>query len=287
MKRKNTILFLVFAVVLFLTWTFLNSTVYKGDFAEKMKVSLRSVGNELLLANKDSTSLVLPITVEKANYTLSFQNKLAIEPGNLVELIDATFQKRKQPTDYLVEVIQCDDLEVAYSYEIKNKQENDLMPCSGRVLPKKCYFIVVKFANIKSNNNYNALVYGIVIGIFMLLFIGINRKKPISKIEEESAENYTSIGSFRFFPQQNILIKEEEEISLSKKECELLELFIASPNKTIKREELTKKVWEDKGVIVGRSLDTYISKLRKKLKADDTIKIANVHGIGYKLEINT
>ena len=65
----------------------------------------------------------------------------------------------------------------------------------------------------------------------------------------------------------------------------MLELFVASPNQVIKRDELTKKVWEDHGVIVGRSLDTYISKLRKKLKDDTSIKLTNVHGIGYKLEI--
>ena len=53
----------------------------------------------------------------------------------------------------------------------------------------------------------------------------------------------------------------------------------------IKREELSKKVWEDNGVFVGRSLDTYVSKLRKKLKQDSALKIINVHGVGYKLEV--
>ena len=80
-------------------------------------------------------------------------------------------------------------------------------------------------------------------------------------------------------------MKEAIEINLSKKECELLAIFIAKPNQIIKRDELTKKVWEDNGVFVGRSLDTYISKLRKKLKDDTSIKLTNVHGIGYKLEI--
>ena len=62
-------------------------------------------------------------------------------------------------------------------------------------------------------------------------------------------------------------------------------ILAAQPNQVIKREELMKKVWEDNGVIVGRSLDTYISKLRKYLKDDDTIKLTNVHGVGYKLEV--
>jgi DNA-binding response OmpR family regulator len=77
---------------------------------------------------------------------------------------------------------------------------------------------------------------------------------------------------------------ETKEISLSKKEVELLSLFVANQNKIIKREELSKKVWEDHGVFVGRSLDTYISKLRKKLHEDETIKLTNIHGIGYILE---
>ncbi|MGB1041616.1 MAG: helix-turn-helix domain-containing protein, partial [Flavobacteriales bacterium] len=63
-------------------------------------------------------------------------------------------------------------------------------------------------------------------------------------------------------------------------------IFAESPNQIVKREELTKRVWEDNGVFVGRSLDTYVSKLRKKLNSDESIKLTNVHGIGYKLEID-
>ena len=128
--------------------------------------------------------------------------------------------------------------------------------------------------------------------LLSLLFIAIfyNRKPPATS-EENPATNqtdpstFTTIGSFKFYATQNKLVKEAVEISLSKKECELLAIFIAQPNQIIKRDELTKRVWEDHGVFVGRSLDTYISKLRKKLKADESIKITNVHGVGYKLEI--
>jgi DNA-binding response OmpR family regulator len=97
--------------------------------------------------------------------------------------------------------------------------------------------------------------------------------------------NSISLGKFQFYPDENKLMIKATEISLSKKEVELLNLFVANPNKIIKREELSKKVWEDHGVFVGRSLDTYISKLRKKLNEDETIKLTNVHGIGYVLEI--
>ncbi|MDO1500576.1 helix-turn-helix domain-containing protein [Winogradskyella maritima] len=75
-------------------------------------------------------------------------------------------------------------------------------------------------------------------------------------------------------------------MQLSNKEVELLNILSESVNSIVKREELVKRVWEDHGVVVGRSLDTYIAKLRKKLSTDPSIKIRNIHGVGYKLEIN-
>lgn len=128
------------------------------------------------------------------------------------------------------------------------------------------------------------LIYIPLLGILMLTAILLYKRKEKENYRNTD-NNYTSIGSFHFYPEQNKLIKASEEISLSRKECELLAIFIAHPNQVIKREELTKKVWEDHGVIVGRSLDTYISKLRNILKEDSSIKISNVHGVGYKLEI--
>ena len=65
-----------------------------------------------------------------------------------------------------------------------------------------------------------------------------------------------------------------------------VQLFAESLNQLISRDELQKKVWEDNGVIVGRSLDTFSSKLRKKLSVDERLKIVNIHGKGYKLTLS-
>ena len=78
----------------------------------------------------------------------------------------------------------------------------------------------------------------------------------------------------------------EKEIKLSSKECELLKIFCENKNNIVKRELLIKEVWENNGVVVGRSLDTFISKLRKKLEGDSSVNLINIHGVGYKLEIS-
>ena len=281
MSRNKIFLFLLFIITLFFIRTYENN----NDFPESVKVSLRDVGNKLLLSNQDSTSLVLPIILEKSKYEISFKNQLKIEPKSLVTIIENNFQKANFPTHYLVEVKECSNQEVAYSYEMISNRDSSIIPCFGRVIPKNCYTIEVKFTNKKSFFGNKIILDILAFSIFILLYIFLYKRKNNNTVEEKQLA-YNIIGSFKFYSEQNKLVKEDIEISLSKKECELLAIFVANPNQIIKREIFTKKVWEDQGVIVGRSLDTYISKLRKKLKDDNSIKITNVHGVGYKLEIN-
>lgn len=259
------------------------------DTAGIVKVALRDVGHHLLLSNQDSISVVKPVTnSEDLQYQLSFEKQLIINPDTLVALVKKSFQKANLPQHYLVEVIQCKDNEIAYSYKMEQNVEKGIIPCGGRQLKKGCYLINVRFTkSIVSNesSSYTWFFYVFLLGIFGIIIL-LYFKRKAKVVAVEYSENYTAIGTYKFYPEQNKLIKEAVEISLSKKECELLTIFMEQPNQVIKREELTKKVWEDHGVFVGRSLDTYISKLRIKLKADETIKLINIHGVGYKLEIN-
>ncbi|WBX71860.1 winged helix-turn-helix domain-containing protein [Tenacibaculum retecalamus] len=288
MSRNKIYIYSVLVLLLFLSWIFSPSSKKNEDFSERVKVSLRDVGNQLLLSNKDATSLILPVTkFDGFTYKISFQNQLSFEPSNLVAIVDSSFKKAALSNYYRVEVLQCSDNEVAYSFEIKNKIEKDIVPCKGRILPKSCYIIKLKFTNrtiVPFNKNLFLIVFVLLLVVF--LFDYKLSKKKIKELPTDDKNEATKIGSFQFYPEQNKLVKQATEINLSKKECELLAIFVASPNQIIKRDELTKKVWEDNGVFVGRSLDTYISKLRKKLKEDSSVKLTNIHGVGYKLELN-
>lgn len=287
MNRRKIYFYGGLIIVLFISWMFSGSDKKNDEYSETVKIALREVGNQLLLLSQDSTSLVLPvIKLEESKFQLSFQNQLSFKPNHLVSIVDSSLIKSKLPKDYRVEVVQCSDEEVAYSYEMSVEEEKTIIPCAGRFLPENCYTINVRFLNKSSDliNKHVFLYALILIALIFLLDLLFNKNKQTAT-PIHSDENYASIGSFQFYPDQNKLVKQAIEISLSKKECELLEIFVANPNKIIKRDELEKRVWEDNGVIVGRSLDTYISKLRKKLKDDTSIKLTNVHGVGYKLEV--
>jgi hypothetical protein len=286
MSRKKIYTYSLLGILVLFTWIFTNTNNNKDNFSELVKVSLRSVGDQLLVSNQDSTSLVMPVLAfADSKYKLLFQKRLSFEPENLVAIVERTFKKAGLSKNYLVEVKQCTDQEVAYSYNIKDSEAHSIIPCKGRILPKSCYAIEVRFLQ-KTTFLFKTkyYIYLVIFIVFLLFEFIVFKKKSVLPTETTTA-NYNILGSFHFYPEQNKLVKAAVEISLSRKECELLEIFVSKPNQIIKREELVKKVWEDNGVIVGRSLDTYISKLRKKLKADTNIKLTNVHGIGYKLEV--
>ncbi|RAR47455.1 winged helix-turn-helix domain-containing protein [Flavobacterium lacus] len=270
----------IFAAIMIFT-----STKKDEPFSELVKIALRDVGNKLLLANQDSTSLILPVQkVEESKYQLSFEKELTIYPDTLVKIVQQSFQKANLPSHYQLEVKQCKDLEVAYSFLKNASVEKDIIPCGGRNMPQKCYTIEVRFLEKTATSSFNTIWIVLLSLSIIVAFIFFPKRKKI-KQPHSTIEDGIPLGKFQFYPEESKLLLASNEISLSKKEVELLTLFVENPNKIIKREELSKKVWEDHGVFVGRSLDTYISKLRKKLSEDESIKLTNVHGIGYVLEV--
>lgn len=260
------------------------------DFTARAQIALRTVGHHLMMANNDSTSLILPINkIDHKTFKLSFESNLSIAPDRIIDLIQKNIKAYHLPEHYRVQVIQCSNAEVVYSYEVARKKETAIVPCRWRTLPKACYTIHVSFVTVTAASATPSYLWAIIV-IIVLLFFMIwlllkRRRKNTVTLDDTNAS--ITFGTFKFYPEEHKLIKQSEEIELSKKECELLAILLEKPNQTVTRDELSKRVWEDHGVVVGRSLDTYISKLRKKLKDDASVQITNIHGVGYKLVTNS
>jgi two-component system OmpR family response regulator len=93
------------------------------------------------------------------------------------------------------------------------------------------------------------------------------------------------IGIFTFDYESMKLRTIDTEQGLTKKEAGLLRLLCVHKNKLLTREVALKTIWGENDYFIGRSMDVFITKLRKYLKADPTISITNVHGTGFKLEV--
>ena len=95
--------------------------------------------------------------------------------------------------------------------------------------------------------------------------------------------NMYKIGRFTFDTQKQILSIGDKQTKLTTKESELLGLLCAHANEILQRDFALKTIWIDDNYFNARSMDVYITKLRKHLKDDDSIEIINIHGKGYKL----
>ncbi|WP_379091743.1 response regulator transcription factor [Pedobacter sp. UC225_65] len=91
------------------------------------------------------------------------------------------------------------------------------------------------------------------------------------------------IGAFQFFPNRQELLFNEQKIRLSHKEAELLSLLVKHQNQVLDRRATLLKLWGDDNPFHARTMDVFITKLRKHLQGDPTIEIINIRGHGYKL----
>lgn len=249
----------------------------------KDQILLRKIGHDILLSSGDSTSRVLPIRkVADDEYQIRFEKEFTFQTDTLVKIIKQSLAQDGSINDYIVNVRKCTSNEVIYGYMMFNTRKEGIVPCSGRRQPKDCYLINLKFQSstpITAQHQYLIGGLGLITSCGLLLgFLWINpRKKRI-------AQQY-QLGNTLFDAQKRTLMFNESSTELTLKENKLLLIFAQAPNEMIARERLQKEIWEDEGIIVGRSLDMFISKLRKKLEQDQSISLTNIHGKGYKLEI--
>jgi len=102
---------------------------------------------------------------------------------------------------------------------------------------------------------------------------------------EKERETHIQIGNYQFDIENNTLTIDNNTKTLTKKEAQVLKLLTRFKNQIVSREMILNAVWGQDDYFVGRSLDVFITKLRKYLKEDANVSIGNVHGVGFKLEI--
>ncbi|BBE17234.1 transcriptional regulatory protein rprY [Aquipluma nitroreducens] len=116
----------------------------------------------------------------------------------------------------------------------------------------------------------------------LLLKIRVFLKRSLNIGEANNDQNYYKVGRFNFYFDSLNLDCNGERKTLTYKEAELLRYFCDNPNKVLSRSDILIQVWGSDDYYLGRSLDVFISRLRKYLSSDENIKILNLHGIGFR-----
>ena len=253
----------------------------------RREILLRRIGHELLLQSGDSTSRVLPVEkIAENEYQIRFEHDLTFQTDSLVNTTQRLLTQDPLANEYVVNVVNCSNSSVAYGYAISKNKKNDIVACLGRVQPSACYRVNIKFKPTGIATAKNGYLLGSLPFLAFVGFIFFRSIKPGKALPAYKNTDMFTLGSVFFDAKNRKLNVNGNTIDLTGTESRLLLIFAWSPNETIARSRLQKEIWEDEGVIVGRSLDMFISKLRKKLESDPNINIVVIRGKGYKLEIS-
>ncbi len=289
-------------IFLLLLLSFTVLALYKGgegssnEYEEtKQMVVLRKIVHELMLTAGDSTSRVLPVQqVSENEYRLIPEKPLAISPDSFVNIVNRTVQAGKLPYNFTASVVRKQGNEMVHSFVASLAKNENEVSCLGRNLPEDDYYISFIFEPKKSHWGFYLLAAGLAAATFGFAWFWKKRKPMAEETLEETEtaieaeaiqEGIIPVGKYFFNHAQQYLELNGERTALTVKESKVLCILAAAPNTIIERDTLQKEVWENEGVIVTRSLDMFISKLRKKLINDPNLKIVNVHGKGYKLSV--
>jgi DNA-binding response OmpR family regulator len=106
---------------------------------------------------------------------------------------------------------------------------------------------------------------------------------------QKATDNFTqkqyTFGSFHFEPENYLLKNENQNVTLTEREASLLKLFLDNPNTVLKREKILMELWGSDDYFLGRSLDVFISRLRKIIKEETHVRIENIPRVGFKLVV--
>ncbi len=285
------------AILAVLLWSLVGRGTSTGYSEAQDMLLFRRIGHEFLLSSGDKKSRVLPVKkISDNQWRIEFENPFTFYTDSLISVVARVLNPRQQQVNYIVNVTDEKSGEVVYSFanpvhEKGVPYDKDAV-CAGRTQPSGKYALNILFSDTADGQPglasgkiamWASAFLVLSLGIFAWRFTRKRNEEVVAPPVEPANTNFISIGKFQFYPSQHLLFIEDNSVELTAKEAKLLRIFSDAPNEVIDRNQLLKEGWEDEGVITGRSLDMYVSKLRKKLQADPAVTIINVHGKGYRL----
>jgi len=261
-------------------------------FAENVNLALRRTAHHLFSQNGDSTSRIPPVQQIDAN-TFVVEMDHLFDYDKLPDLLSESLSIHGIKRGYNVSVLNCDNGQLELGYSFLDLQGKGEIPCRGRKQEPGCYTLKVSFdkeENIASaNSGFWFVTFGGILAGLGYVVWKRNRKIEIreDEVTDVPVENVAHIlfGNSTLDMTNLLLVSGNDSYQLTYREAKLLNLFAGNKNQVLERDFILKSVWEDEGIIVGRSVDVFVSRLRKMLLSDRQVKISAVHGVGYRMEV--
>ena len=258
-------------------------------FSGKVNLALRRTAHRLLKSSGDSTSQIEPVKIVDES-TFSVRLNKNFNYDNLPKLLEESFKIHQIEDNYDVSVLNCKNGELELGYNYLDFKKDNNVACIGRKQDKTCYDLRVSFTDKSTQSASKPLWLIPLWGLFFMGFVYWIRKKPIKEIEpqimtEIQLSDKINFGNSSLDFSNQVLCSGSVKHNLTYREAKLLKLFVTHANQLLERDFILKSVWEDEGITVGRSLDVFVSRIRKMLVDDTNVQIITSHGVGYKLQV--
>lgn len=285
-----------------------NSEVIERRFSEQVNLALRQAAHRLLVLAGDRKSRIPPVEHSEEN-TWLIRLEHNFDYDSLPLVLRESFAWHGVSGDYEVAVLDCSSDALMLGYTASLLTAGKEIPCGGREQTAGCYNLKVTFPGRastgdreKGRRNFYAAICLALLIYPVYRGIGFWKKKGLEKAtfrvdnsggsaetaairETKDGMQPLQFGRSALHVDNQKLVTNGIEKDLTYRETKLLQLFCRHPNQLLERDFILKAVWEDEGIIVGRSVDVFVSRLRKLLKDDESVQIINVHGVGYRMEV--
>ena len=255
----------------------------------KINLALRRTAHHLLRLAGDSTSRI-PAIQQPNSHTFRVSLSRAFNYDSLPALLQASLRIHAVTGPYDVAVLDCARGELQLGYSLRDLTGSGPVPCTGRSMTDGCYLLQVTFEPLPPASP-PAMGWPLAAGAGLLTGLAFIMWRRSALINEPAvqpltlSDNGIRFGQSRLDVSNQLLTSGLSQHNLTYRETKLLRLLVSHPNELLERNQILKLVWEDEGITVGRSVDVFVSRLRKLLQNDPTIRITAVHGVGYRLEV--
>ncbi len=268
---------LVFLVCLQSIWFSEAFDATAAQFDHSVSVALYTVA--------DTMSEHASVEKKSANYFYVTANS-PVSSQKVDTMIRKEFTARNIQLDYEIGVYNAEDDSLVYGNYVKTASINDTRIGSGKTDGINKNFAILfpsRKSYLMSQIDFWVFIPIVLIIVSWSYFHLILRgSSPLSLRNR----NLIRLGNSSLDYHNRSLVVNRHSYQLTYKESKILKLFFENPNQVIDREVFLKTVWEQEGFFVARSMDVFISKIRKYLSMDNTVRIENLRSIGYRLHVS-
>jgi DNA-binding winged helix-turn-helix (wHTH) protein len=257
--------------------------------AENLNLALRYTGDRLLDLAGDQHSRIEPVKRLGRN-TWLLKLERHFEYDSLPPVLHRSMLRHQINRDYNVAVLRCQDGELMLGYKSSDYLDDPTVPCGGRDQETACLNLQITLLDEPGSSQGEPvwwMTLGLLAGVISTFLWWKNRPQHSPKLfsPPDQAANLMHFSQTYFdYPNQKIWVKGQEK-DLTLREAQLLNYLFQHHNQALERERILQDIWGDEDLLIGRSLDVFVSRLRKLLREDEGIRISSVHGVGYRMEL--